>query len=418
MARVLIVGGGLSGLTAAAILCPTEGIEITLLEQGPQFDSRGETDRGRVEGLGGAGTRAGGKLCFPPASSGAWTFGNWTPSRFWSVLRKAGLVGSDIAFNMNVFLPTYPRAASGQYQSTLITRETFARFVRGLLEYIESNGVQVKADTRATSIRKTGLSEGFLVEARNGAAAFSLVSDYVIVATGRSSASTIRQLLPPEADVVDNAPDLGFRVSMPYEPSGPFSRVGRDPKIKRHYGKVGVRTFCVCSRGEATQVEACGLRYFDGHYGGTLTDTVDFGILARDEMLKGFDVVRRYCTESRRRFEGIDTLADFVHEVSQDKGDDEFGRLYDALARFVFDLSSSGWLSVPLDECSVSIPSVDRLNPRVAVDESCETAISGLYVVGDALGVSRGFLQSIWLGSVAAEEILACEAEAKFRMAV
>lgn len=418
MTRVLIIGGGLSGLTAAATLCSTEEVEITLLEQGPRFDLRDGTGRGLVEGLGGAGTRAGGKLCFPPASSGAWAFGDWTPSRFSSVLRETGLAESDSPFSMTGITPSRLQLQFGQYPSMLITRESLASFIRKLVERIESSGSWIETDTRVTSVRKTGSGEGFLVEAQGGTEASAFSSDYVVVATGRSSASQIRQLLPPGTDIVDNAPDLGLRVSMPYAHGGPFFRVGKDTKIKRRYGQVGVRTFCVCSRGESTQVEVCGLRYFDGHYGSALTDMVDFGILARDERLRGFKIARLFCSEARKRFEGIVTLAGFIDKVERCGNTGEFGPLFEALARFASELDASGWLSAPLDECAISIPSVDRLNPHVMTDTACETNIKGLYVIGDALGVSRGFLQSIWLGCVAAEEILASVREARLRIAV
>lgn len=69
---VIVVGGGLSGLTAAVYLADA-GIDVTLLEQGKSYASRREENGLEVlVGLGGAGTISGGKLCFPPASGAIW----------------------------------------------------------------------------------------------------------------------------------------------------------------------------------------------------------------------------------------------------------------------------------------------------------------------------------------------------------
>ena len=47
---------------------------------------------------------------------------------------------------------------------------------------------------------------------------------------------------------------------------------------------------------------------------------------------------------------------------------------------------------------------------RVAVDASLQTAVRGLYAVGDGAGITRGLLQSSASGIVAARGVLAAQA--------
>ena len=68
---VVIIGGGLSGLTAASYLARVA--DVTVLEQGKAYADRNpKNGEDALIGIGGAGTLSGGKLCFPPASGGIW----------------------------------------------------------------------------------------------------------------------------------------------------------------------------------------------------------------------------------------------------------------------------------------------------------------------------------------------------------
>ena len=70
---VAIVGGGISGLTATSELCRLTSCRVLILEQGQSYLERLSSDSPNLlEGLGGAGTVGGGKLCFPPASGEIW----------------------------------------------------------------------------------------------------------------------------------------------------------------------------------------------------------------------------------------------------------------------------------------------------------------------------------------------------------
>ena len=73
MNKIIIIGGGLSGLTAAVNIAKSiDNVEITIIEKGLSYDERITTKDQILCGMGGAGTTAGGKLCFPPASNGVW----------------------------------------------------------------------------------------------------------------------------------------------------------------------------------------------------------------------------------------------------------------------------------------------------------------------------------------------------------
>ena len=71
--KIAIVGAGLSGLVAAYNLCKNGNTQVIIFERGKEYSKRSvlvESDL--AYGEGGAGTIAGGKFCFPPASKGVW----------------------------------------------------------------------------------------------------------------------------------------------------------------------------------------------------------------------------------------------------------------------------------------------------------------------------------------------------------
>ena len=80
----------------------------------------------------------------------------------------------------------------------------------------------------------------------------------------------------------------------------------------------------------------------------------------------------------------------------------EHEKLFSAIARFADFLLASGRLGAGAEETRVVMPSADRLNPLVRTNEEFCTPDSRVWVIGDAAGISRGFVQSCWSGFCAA----------------
>ena len=212
---------------------------------------------------------------------------------------------------------------------------------------------------------------------------------------------------------MNQCPDLGLRLSVPRTNGNIFSEVGKDVKIKTQINGIGVRTFCVCSGGDKTLVSTNRIQYYDGHFGEDITPIANLGILARSPKLCGYNYAEEYCSCLKKYANSEMTLSDFVKNwnklISETSIFDEI--LY-ALVCFIKRLQAGGKFpeNLDLDQCPVFIPSVDNLSPMVNTNKHFETNCHNLYVIGDACGMSRGFIQSMWSGFCASKNIISkCE---------
>ena len=85
----------------------------------------------------------------------------------------------------------------------------------------------------------------------------------------------------------------------------------------------------------------------------------------------------------------------------------EYAEIFNALRLFVTLLQHNGVLNNPLSEYPLYLPSVDGFNPKVETNTYFETVIKNLYVIGDASGNSRGFVQAMWSAFCASKHLTA-----------
>lgn len=399
--NVIIVGGGLSGLTAASYLADT-GVEVTVLEQGKRYMDRNVQNGEEVlSGLGGAGTLAGGKLCFPPASGGIW-------KRTGRSMRAFQPFCQEMLSDLHTLLPL-PQSGgwlSGKmnrkiYRSELVLGNEMRAFVNTLIGNVIHRGADIRCGCQVTGLGDTerGKRVFFLNE---GGERERLDGGYVVFATGRTSVPLLRTLFRPGPG---HQPDLGIRLTA--DRNQPvFSAAGEDVKLKLNIGPYLVRTFCVCCGGASIKTSTGGLIHYDGHFETQLTDHTNFGVLARSPVYSGPDAVRSYL-EAMQRYADIQvSLKDFLLYRNLLARGTIYAPLFEALAGFISELYRGGMLVQNPDEVPVFLPAADQINPLIPTDSGFESTLPNVYVTGDALGISRGFIQAMWAGRCAAEQIL------------
>lgn len=406
MRRIVVVGGGLAGMAAAIKIRRYSQMEVILLEQGVSYANRLDNPSERVVGMGGAGTLAGGKLCFPPASSGAWSKGRFSKKRFANFLEEwAGFLPLDVFDSAVMPFVHSDTIYYKPYRSQLVCKSEMSRCVHGFVGELESCGVDMRLETKVKRIVPTNRCHMLDLRSRDGRHSL-LAADSVIIATGRSSAFEIERVLPTSVRINEQSLDLGFRFTAPRSEVPVFSLLGNDVKLKANYGGVSVRTFCVCSGGEATLVDVGGLTYADGHFGEVLTEQVNIGILGRHGALRGEKAAWAFHELAETLFSDADTLGSLLSIFERFSEGGPMSELFRAFSEYINELLRIGVLGKNFADYPVQIPSMDRLNPIVTTDESFMTDVNDLYVIGDASGSSRGFLQALWGGNVAAERIL------------
>lgn len=419
MKKVIIIGAGLSGLMSAYLIKKEAEsfVDVIILEKGVSFEERlSDQNPSLVSGTGGAGTLFGGKLCYPPASSGIWEKTGFTTEKF-DLFEKNCInpflkVKSQNENNIHSrYMASYVDFQTGlfrkEYASYLVTKEALNNFIIVLVKKLESMKVRINNECTFKKLDKK--SDGYLISYYNNNENNEIQEycNYIIFSTGRDSANRICNWLSEITPFTLNHPDLGLRVSMPLESTDAFNCIGKDIKLKKKYGDTCIRTFCVCSGGSKAEIIMNGLRYYDGHFDNELTKIVNLGILARNKTIIGFEAVELYCNFLKKYLYSDLTLKDFIkYSDKLITSSTTFDIILLTIKSFILLLQKKGIIGSDSGHYPLWLPSVDNLNPKVQVDSNCETMTHNVYVIGDATGLSRGFVQSLWSSYCACQNIL------------
>ena len=194
-----------------------------------------------------------------------------------------------------------------------------------------------------------------------------------------------------------------------------------------------VRTFCMCPGGEVVAENNSGLVTVNGHtHANKTTENTNFAILVSKTFTEPFKDPTRYG-------QYISTLANLLGGgvIVQRLGDLLDGRrstqdrIKKGLTRQTLVKATPGDLSLvfpyrhlvdilemleALDKVAPGIYSRNTLlygaevkfySSRVKVSPNLETAIKGLYAIGDGAGITRGLMQASCSGVIASRDILA-----------
>lgn len=411
MKKVFIVGAGVSGLTAAYQMAQNAEMSVTILEMGKNYANRiSGNDSELACGEGGAGTVYGGKLCFPPASSGVWKRTGFQESEFSFFCKNLlELFIEDKEFpescTSSMLFTKTNHFLQKNYESVFLNKSEMNQFISKLLFEVKRRGVNILTSCEFIDYQKT--REGYLINyKRDKAETIAERVDYLIFASGRLSSERIMRWFGKQGIAIQQHPDLGIRLSMDYNSAEAFKEIGKDIKFKAKLGEIGLRTFCVCSGGTKAVVNLNGMKYYDGHFENEIVQQVNLGILARSSYIYGFEGAALYCSCLKKYMDLDWSLKDFVkNSKNLVKETNLFDDILEAISRFIRMMQKEGILEENLDKYPVWLPSVDRLNPIIRTNQHFETNSENIYVIGDAVGISRGYIQSMWSGYCAGNRI-------------
>lgn len=402
--QVYIIGGGLSGLSAAISLAQLGNTNVTILEQGSDYSARLQSANSNLLcGLGGAGTLGGGKLCFPPASGGIWAKTSCFRSEFqWF---KQYYFADLLSKTPNSSYPLIPKYECGfswkRYDSSVLFKDSMNEWVSELITTAIALGVRIRCHCTYLTHKKE--TQGFAVSFRNEDGCIERqMATYLLFATGRTSAPMLNSIFHPKASPM---PDLGVRLSIDRHQEYIFSAIGKDIKLKSTISDFSVRTFCVCSGGDSTLVTKGQHQYYDGHFAECDTGIANLGILARSKVYSGISAADDYLASMQKYITADMSLKDFLNYRRLLTRDNQYGLLFEVIAEFIRRLQDAGCITQNPSSIPVMVPSVDRLNAMIVTDQSFQTIQPGIYVIGDATGISRGFVQAMWSGHCAADKI-------------
>jgi uncharacterized FAD-dependent dehydrogenase len=442
MADVAVIGAGPAGIFAARELAMARpGLEIVVVEQGSDIQSRGRSGKDMLMGWGGAGAYSDGKLTVS-TDVGGQLAGLLPEDRLMGLLEyvdgiyKGYSPGGEL-FAMDqdeiesmaararlaglVFVPARVRHLGTENLLTIL--EKFRRELDGRVKTVFS--------VQALEI----LVEGGRVKGVRLADSTVIHAPYVIAAPGRVGSSWMKaQARRLGLDASPNPVDVGVRVELPAVVMEHLTARAYETKFI-YYSRTfddKVRTFCMNPYGEVV-IETLGdLVTVNGHsWANKRTENTNFAVLVSANFTEPFDDPIGY-GESVARLANMLGKGVIVQRLGDLTGGRRTtaGRLQKCTTRPTLAHATPGDLSycLPyriLTDIVEMLAGLDRLAPgvnsdhtllygvevkfysnRIRLDNDLQTQVQGLYAIGDGAGITRGLIQASCSGIIAARAIL------------
>jgi len=450
---VIIVGAGPAGIFAALELMRTEpSTRILILEKGHAIPRRKCPARETacigcrtcdiMTGWGGAGAFSDGKLTLT-TEVGGWLPDYVAKPELEKLLVEADDIWLEFGATEEVHGPDPATASALEREATMAGMKLIPMRIRHLgtdrspevldamMQRLIELGVDVRTEVAAKRILATdGRATG--VEIADGTV---FEAPVVIAAPGREGANWLaEQAHALKLPLMNNAVDIGVRVECPAPIMERLTDALYEAKLVYHTKAFGdtVRTFCMNPHGEVTTESYGDVVTVNGHsYAETKTPYTNFAVLVSQRFTEPFNDPIAY---GRSIAKLANLLGDGI--LVQRLADLKAGRrstperIAQSLAEPTLEHATPGDLSavLPYRHLTDIVEFLEAMEPlapgisgpstllygvevkfyssRLQVSEDLETAIDGLYAIGDGAGITRGLLQSSASGVIAARAVL------------
>ncbi len=393
---IIVVGGGLAGLAAAAVL--NEGGQLVgVVDEPPQHGSN----------LGGYAPISGTKFSFPPAGSGLIAQAR-SPKRLSYAYRDAAArlrltassetpPGVEDSAKTDVDIGRGIRFRS--YDCVLVSRSELEATISMIAEPIELQHMVVRG--RCSSLAYSDSGWRCEVNAA-GCSRRVLNAESLILATGRSAHPPG---LPIRSEARWRGIDIGVRLEFPISGLRGLRALGNDPKLLR--GRV--RTFCLNYPGSVFWYPVGGFMVSGGKSEEKPCGLANVGLLRRCPPEESADIVEHLVST----LGGQRNAPRFSAKVTGSLGGTvaaSLSRLFgktvvSEVGDFLVDLGSLGLVDLS-EGYTVHAPLLDWHWPILGQPNSSQGDAPSLWVAGDVAGHARGLLQAATSGILAAWDCL------------
>ncbi len=422
----IFIGAGPSTLAAIGFLARNGWNErVLVLDSGKKISKRGcpglfkntcskcnGDDCHVINGIGGASAWLGNKMCHFPASDTALSFipGRFLPDVYKYVQGVTNLNHLDISAMGNV-VPHAGSAKRKLYPAEILNKQAYGKLIASLV-----NRIATKASMRnGTAVQDIEIKDehDFMLTLSDGS--FERAKN-VVIACGRSGHRFLRPMLKKLGVAYqENVPDIGIRLEASTELFSDRFFYQNDPKYKFTHGELGSsRTFCACKDGAIIPVKYGHGFFADGAFLEGPTGNTNVALMVRDTVGLSDPEIDKWCEAVNKRSDGdlhileadfaISSENDFVERIineipwPRESHKALMKQLLDniVLGRYIKMFSPEGPKS---NKVRVFGPSVDLYWPKPTLKTGFETTTSGVYIIGDATGASRGIVQAIASGA-------------------
>ncbi len=417
---MIFIGAGVGNLIAANYLSAQGFSDFVILEKGKNLKDRvcpGMAEyRCRncsvcdiAEGVGGANALNGNKICHFPASRNILDFvgmDSWSAAS--NYIRSFSRVISDRIFEKN-----HEEGPFKHYHSDILVKSDFAELIHNLTKEIEGS---IRLGVAALKV--SALSNGrFKVYTPNEV----YDADNIVFGTGRSSYRFLsRFLLENGFGQSSLAQDIGIRIEGPSELFSSKYYYQVDPKLKFIYPNGEGRTFCAHNQGSVVPVKIGEAYYADGAFGELSSGVNNIALMVRSRMPLATDQLEQWAkgineSSSNGLLLGTAGVTNPDKTIRQILGLIDmfpsaiYADLFESLLHdlFVGEHAILDFCNAQNQELRIYGPAIDRywVRPTLNHDFSIRNN-RNVYVIGDAAGLSRGFMQAMFSGYVWADKFL------------
>lgn len=416
--KFLFIGSGPANLAAASVLHFNNENSFVLLEQGKPLNQRGcpgiknktciscaGTNCPVIEGVGGASANYGNKLCYFPASSQIERYFN------------EDHINKGRHFLHSLLLPyidDHYHQADLQYTGqkhyiadVLPKRQYQEMLLKMIIPLVDEGLLRANNEVKQVSYNKAGL---FTVITTTGE---EIACENLVIGGGRSSYEFNKITFDSLGVEYENPQqDVGFRIEAPSSSFAKWFFYQADPKFKFETKGIGSsRTFCGCHGGMVVPVKFGKGFYADGVFGSKITNRTNIALMARVNQPLDNVKLSNWCSQlnasqggslhfcNLRSLSSKEIVKDLRSRVHTWPTEDH-RMLIEDLINLLFHETNSILLShIEPTEVSLLGPAIDRYWPIPKLQQDLQTNIPGLFVLGDAAGVSRGIIQALVSGA-------------------
>lgn len=421
MYDVAIIGAGPSGIFCGLELAKTAGLNVVMIDEGTSFWKKrcSFIDNGRcakcsscstLAGFGGSAFFNPGKLSLYPAGSGLKHLLGGEEcckalyARVIAIMEKFGLnVSNEYQISEIPNLPYDNSIKVKYYNSYPVSKGKMNAFISEVQKILENN-IELMMECHVNSIEK---DKQWKLLLKNGDVIYA---KYIAIGTGEYGYQWWKTIADKFGvkRICSNL-DIGIRIEFSSKALEKYWPYHKDLKIiMRAPDNSEIRTYCVIKNGITVPCFYGDYTVWDG-IADNNSDTAGMTIFNRvSESELGNDKVsyaNKYLTNfysktslpqscSLSQFMNTDIWKQFVFEK----------HIYENLKFGIKKIF--GYLEIDMTCISkIYVPVIDNLWQKCDVNNTFETTVKDMFVMGDATGIARGIMQSALSGIVVADSI-------------
>jgi hypothetical protein len=421
--KIIFIGAGVSNLVAANRLLDDSIDDFIIIEQGNHLDDRkceGEKvftckkcshGCSTLEGVGGANALHGNKLCYFPASEEiSKSFTSIEINCALNFIQKLAYPYFDKCFNSK----NQEKANKKYYNSDVLNKQHFKKLIEQLTFKVRNN---IRTNTQVTGIIRT--NQGYSIKTKLGK---EFLCEKLVIGTGRSSYSFLKsQLDNLGIEYSYQTQDIGIRIEAHKDCFSKNYYYQVDPKFKFKWPNLGSgRTFCAHNQGKIVPVRYGNSFFADGAFGNKFGNYNNIALMVRTNIPLMDDEIESWCLEINKYSNNNLRLGKISLNQSNKNLISEIMNLIptfptESHKNLMFKLLNELFFgnNKILKEnknnntmLTVYGPAIDRqwVTPLLTDNFSVGTK-NNLFILGDAIGKSRGFVQAMFSGAIWADRL-------------